>query len=253
MISHIICTEATDIESLEYISYLSLLGVEVWRDIPGYEMKYQASNLGNIRTKDYTIIDHWGRGLRRKRFFKAHSLNPSLCVVGTEPRYNTTLSDSQNQRKKYTVEQIVAMTFIGERPQGYHTCHNNGDAQCNALYNLRYDTPTGNNHDRYEHGTSTSCLKKEQVIEILNLLSKGVKNVVIAKKYNVGVHVISHIKTGKSWKILKRPDGIKKRRITKVTKELIRQIKELKKQGKSNTQIARQLSISDTTVAKYLE
>ena len=29
---------------------LSRLGIEVWKDIPGYEGVYQVSNLGNVRS-----------------------------------------------------------------------------------------------------------------------------------------------------------------------------------------------------------
>ena len=37
---------------LYYYSYLSLLGVEEWLDIPGYENEFQVSNLGRVRSVD---------------------------------------------------------------------------------------------------------------------------------------------------------------------------------------------------------
>lgn len=33
---------------------------EIWKDVPGYEGYYQASNLGKVRSLDRTIIDKNG-------------------------------------------------------------------------------------------------------------------------------------------------------------------------------------------------
>lgn len=39
--------------------------VEIWKDIPGYELQYQASNLGRIRSYDRWITYKNGKGRRQ--------------------------------------------------------------------------------------------------------------------------------------------------------------------------------------------
>ena len=50
--------------------------------------------------------------------------------------------------------QLVALAWIGPRPDGMHVCHWDGDPQNNNVENLRYDTPSGNAMDTIRHGRS---------------------------------------------------------------------------------------------------
>lgn len=51
------------------------------------------------------------------------------------------------KRKTKNIHVLVAETFIGPRPLGYHVCHLDGDKTNNKLSNLRYDTPKANWED----------------------------------------------------------------------------------------------------------
>lgn len=62
-------------------------------------------------------------------------------------------------RKLIPVHQLVALAFIGPRPDGMDVCHNNGDGQDNRPGNLRYDTRTSNNRDTVAHGTHWQAQK----------------------------------------------------------------------------------------------
>ncbi len=136
-------------EDTFYYSVLSLHGIEEWLDVPGYELKYQVSNLGRVKTKDYEVKDHWGNGHMRTRKYYSHVLKPTRGNL--HRRYSVKLSNEKQVRRTFAVEQLVALTFIGPLPEKMDTCHNDGTRDNNCLYNLRYDTRKGNMADARRH------------------------------------------------------------------------------------------------------
>ncbi|WP_161799336.1 HNH endonuclease signature motif containing protein, partial [Staphylococcus capitis] len=70
--------------------------------------------------------------------------------------------------KNYYVSRAVMLAFVGERPEGYHICHIDGNIKNNRLDNLRYDSPTENNIDQFRHdnGRKNHSTPLETVIEI---------------------------------------------------------------------------------------
>ncbi|MBT9173134.1 MAG: hypothetical protein DDT21_01524 [Syntrophomonadaceae bacterium] len=107
---------------------------EIWKDIPGYEGKYQASALGRIKSLERTV--HSSNQYSPFDFTsKVRTLQPGkrdkcghLAVVLNDPR------------KSFGVHQLVMLAFAGEPPSGFYVLHNNGDPADNRLSNLRYDT-----------------------------------------------------------------------------------------------------------------
>ena len=182
-------------EDTFYYSVLSLHGVEEWLDVPGYELKYQVSNLGRVRTKDYEIKDHWGNGHTRTRRFQSHILKPTMGNL--HRRYSVKLSDENQVRRTFAVEQIVALAFLGQRPEGWHTCHNDGSRDNNCLYNLRYDTPKGNAQDTQRHGRFSKPLTLDQVLEIEDMYDSGMWQADIAECFGYTQPGISAILRGK--------------------------------------------------------
>ena len=59
--------------------------MEIWKDVPGYEGMYQASNLGNIRSLDRVIIRKNGHKMcsKGKNLSKNKTLNGYFSVVLT--------------------------------------------------------------------------------------------------------------------------------------------------------------------------
>ena len=51
---------------------------EIWKDVIGYKEQYQVSNLGNIRSKDRTIVDCLGR----RRALKSHKIRIQTSKIG---------------------------------------------------------------------------------------------------------------------------------------------------------------------------
>jgi uncharacterized protein YjiS (DUF1127 family) len=51
------------------------------------------------------------------------------------------------------VQRLVALHFLGPKPDGMVVCHNDGDKLNNSVWNLRYDTQAANIADIKIHGT----------------------------------------------------------------------------------------------------
>ena len=117
---------------------------ETWKDIPGYEGRYQASDLGNIRSLDRWITCSDGR----KIFYEGKQL---IANVSGNKRRTVKIS-KEGENKTFSVYVLVALTFLGPRPEGFEVCHKNGICTDDRLENLRYGTQMSNVIDRYRHG-----------------------------------------------------------------------------------------------------
>lgn len=163
---------------------------EIWKDIPGYEGKYQVSNEGRIRSMDRLVrCAHGASRLVRGRILKPASTqhNPHLYVV---------LGHGANGS---LVHKLVAETFLGPRPEGLDIRHLDGDATNNRADNLAYGTRTENILDVYRIGKAWRKLTSEQALDIYKRLQGGERGRDLASEYGVGEAAISAIKTGRSF------------------------------------------------------
>jgi hypothetical protein len=116
--------------------------MEIWKTIPGYEGRLEASSLGRVRTvtRQQWCKTHW-------RTYRGRTLRP-----GAYDRFGH-LSVAVRRGKSVSVHSLIALTFIGPRPEGLDIAHLNGDGGDNRPENLAYVTRTRNNehvtlHDR---------------------------------------------------------------------------------------------------------
>lgn len=89
---------------------------ETWKDIPGYEGRYQVSSLGRVRTDSGKImsLELTQRGYFRVELWSSHS------------------------RKRFKVHRLVAIVFIPNPKNLPQVDHINGDKTDNRVENLRW-------------------------------------------------------------------------------------------------------------------
>lgn len=117
---------------------------EIWKDIEGYDGKYQVSNLGRIRSVDRITTDKNGR----QWFVKGCIRKPSLTASGY-------LRIPLETYPEISIHRAVANAFVPGYFEGAQVNHIDENRQNNRWDNLEWVTPKGN----INHG---SCIKKIQ-------------------------------------------------------------------------------------------
>lgn len=119
---------------------------EEWREIPGYEGLYEVSSIGRVRSLDRVSMRN-GRPVRRRGRMKLLSRQDQR-----HGHLTTKLTDCGGRPRAARVHHLVALAFIGPRPEGMQVCHHNDDPTDNRVENLRYDTPAANVADSIRNG-----------------------------------------------------------------------------------------------------
>ncbi|OPX85419.1 MAG: NUMOD4 motif protein [Pelotomaculum sp. PtaB.Bin104] len=166
---------------------------EIWKDIPGYEGRYQASSLGRVKSLERKVrsVNHYtGREFLRtvpERILRPgqYSKSGHLSVV---------LEHGGNGQP---VHQLVIKTFKGNPPVEMEVLHINGDPTDNRIENLRYGTRTENILDVYRQGGRWRKLSIEDVESIRFSLYCGMRGVDLANEFGVSQTTISNIKYGR--------------------------------------------------------
>lgn len=171
--------------------------MEIWKAVSG-QPGYEVSSEGNIRS--------WrsrnGKGMSKV----PHPLKPNKLKKGY--LQVTFLSGSEATRKYRKIHQVVLEAFVGPRPEGMESCHDDGDVSNNKLSNLRWDTHANNMSDQDKHGTrlkgeqiSLAVLIEAQAQEVVDAIPhwKFGMGRMFAKKFGVGDSAISAIKNGQTW------------------------------------------------------
>lgn len=97
--------------------------IERWKDIPGYDGKYQASTEGNIR-----------RTLKSGQF---RSMTPYHKKMKGSQRLVVKLT-KDGKAKEEIVLSLIARTFLGPVPDGAVPYHKNGMQSENRINNIAY-------------------------------------------------------------------------------------------------------------------
>lgn len=113
---------------------------EEWRAVPGYEGRYEVSNMGQVRSLTHETVDTCGR--RREFPGKVLAATPT---AGPYPMINLRKGPSS---RAVRVHELVLLAFVGPRPEGLpHIRHLNDIPTDNRLENLAYGTAFENMHD----------------------------------------------------------------------------------------------------------
>ena len=159
---------------------------EIWKPIEGCE-GYFVSNLGNVKSNKNRV-------------------KGNLKLLVDKDGYLTVWVSTKPKRRLLKVHRLVAQAFVDNPENKPQVCHKDGSKDNNVYTNLYWGTAKENNREKISHGTiargeaqGLSKLKKEDVIEIKRLLSEGVRNITLAKRFGVNKSTIATIKSGGSW------------------------------------------------------
>lgn len=144
---------------------------ELWKDIPGFEGWYQASNLGNIRSLD--------RGCNYKNTGDtALHKGKQLSGKTTNKGYKEVVLMVNGKHFYKRVHQLVALTFI-PNPNNYpHINHINENKLDNRVENLEWCTPQLNMDAYYESRISVYQYNLSgELLKVWNSLTKAAKDV----------------------------------------------------------------------------
>jgi hypothetical protein len=124
--------------------------IEQWKDIPGFEGRYQVSDLG--RVKALSFMQRWRHGLRRvrERILAQQAINSGYQIVHLH---------LDNVRSARTVHRLVAQVFHPGADPALDVNHMDGDKKNNAATNLEW-LERGANHDHAVRlGLNTTAMR----------------------------------------------------------------------------------------------
>ena len=164
--------------------------IEIWKDIPGYEGKYQVSTLGRVKSLN-RFVDYYYKGAPRKRYLQGHFLKPRK-----HDKYGHLSVLLGKNGPNVKVHQLVMKTFVGEPKKGQEVRHINGVPADNRLENLKYGTRSENIKDIYLQGKRWRKLTLTEVSAIKDLLKTGSTPKELAEFYRVSIYCVRHIRKG---------------------------------------------------------
>jgi hypothetical protein len=176
--------------------------VEEWREVPGYEGFYEASNFGRIRSVSRNVRQ-WRGGVKpvQGRILKQ--------VPGAFGYLAVSLS-RQGKVRRFSVHRIIAMTFHGTSPsQKHYALHRNDKRTDNRAENLYWGTQKENRRDARKNGldlffgskNNKAKFTEEQVAEIRRQHATGEYFFYqLAAEYGVATATIHAIVLRRTWK-----------------------------------------------------
>lgn len=165
---------------------------ELWKQITGYEGKYEVSNLGRIRSFRYA-----GKGWDK---FKN---TPIILSFGFTGNYRMVCLCCRNVCKPFTVHKLVAQEFIGKRPVGMEVNHKDGNKLNNHIDNLEYVTRKENVLHALKNGLCSGIkLTEGKVLKIIQMGAMGFTEPQIGKKFGISRSNVGSIIRRETWKYL---------------------------------------------------
>ncbi len=170
--------------------------MEIWKDIPGHEGRYEASSLGRVRSLD--------------RQSGKRSVRGKILVSSFRGKYAFVSLMNNYQKSTRTVHSLILETFVGPRPHGFDGCHNNGIPSDNRLENLRWASRSDNVKDSIAHGTfsrnapcgersNLSKLVAEDVLRIREATLFGARQKDLASIYGLERTAVQDIVHRNTW------------------------------------------------------
>ena len=127
--------------------------MEIWKDITGYENKYQVSNLGNVKSLDY--INNLGKT----------KIGKLLKYRISDRGYNSAMLYKDGKQKTYKVHRLVAFAFIENKHNKPYINHKDGNKLNNNILNLEWCTHKENVVHAFKNNLNRFDLNKKRDIK----------------------------------------------------------------------------------------
>lgn len=164
----------------------------MWKSIPGYEGLYSISTEGEVWSSKRNTTS----GGLRKQF------------VDSRGRHRVHLS-KDGKMTVIQVSQLMALTFIGPRPDGSLVRHLSDDKSDNSVGNIAYGTSQDNADDAVKNGKTLkgekhhkAILTAEIVRECRARMKNGEPSRDVARSVGVALPTMQGIKHRHIWKWL---------------------------------------------------
>ena len=175
--------------------------MERWKEIDGYEGRYEISDQGRVRSLERRLSDG--------RLWKSRILKPSLRSKNLKKcQYLFVVLARDGVNKNFPIAIGVAKAFVPNPENLPQVNHEDGDKTHNWARNLKWSTGSGNiQHavnsglfgDRTGENAGRAVLTEDQVRVIKERLKNHELQRIIAADFNTSRENVSSIARGNSW------------------------------------------------------
>lgn len=116
--------------------------MEIWRDVPGFEERYQVSNLGRVKSKSYIRFNGFGIYQTKELILK-----PFMETCG----HLKVCLYKDGKIKRVKIHRLVASVFIPNPENKPEVDHIDTDTTNNTVWNLRWVTSRENKMNPITH------------------------------------------------------------------------------------------------------
>jgi len=188
---------------------LIAVNTERWRPCPGWEGFYEVSDQGRVRSLDRVVVDQNGRRMA----YAGRLIAPR---INRKTGYTAVVLARPGVRLTRTIHVLVALAWLGPRPDGMEVRHGVNGKLDNSLANLCYGTPKQNGEDQIRDGVSgrgekngNAKLSELQVRVARRACSptgrpKGLL-AALAREWDVNGQTLSDAISGRNWGHLTQP------------------------------------------------
>lgn len=173
--------------------------IEIWKDIEGFEGKYQVSNKGNVKTLARIVVNkgkHTYHRLRKEKILKNQKTTTGYWQVS--------LHKNVDKWKFHRIHRLVALHFIPNSENKPQVNHINGIKTDNRVENLEWVTNRENTMDairrgiNFTHNNKITFKDAEKIRELRKNKKLTFKE--LGEIYKINKATISHIINNRTWK-----------------------------------------------------